>query len=113
MAGRVPLHRGRHLTSERQRSREVVAKALGLIARPGLEGGDKLDLVDQGVLKREQSQEEMAFGGHGTALRACAAGDCIPTSGAAQTLVGGGIMTIPLPFGAIAIFAVGDRYARK
>jgi hypothetical protein len=32
----------------------------------------------------------------------------VSESGVAQSLAGGGIMTIALPFGAIAIFAVGD-----
>ena len=44
---------------------EVVGQAPGLVARPGLEGGDELALVDQPVLKREQSEEEMAVGGGG------------------------------------------------
>ena len=47
----------------------MVGQALGLVAGPGLEGGDELALVDQAVLKREQSEEEMAVGGgsHGVA----------------------------------------------
>ena len=44
---------------------EVVGQAPGLVAGPGLEGGDELALVDQAVLKREQSEEEMAVGGGG------------------------------------------------
>ena len=44
---------------------QVVGQALGLVERPGLEGGDKLALVDQAVLQGEQSEKEMAFsGGH-------------------------------------------------
>ena len=48
---------------------QVVGQAPGLVAGPGLEGGDELALVDQAVLKREQSEEEMAVGGgsHGVA----------------------------------------------
>ena len=42
---------------------EVVGQAPGLVEGPGLEGGDELALVDQAVLKREQSEEEMAVGG--------------------------------------------------
>ena len=44
---------------------EVVGQALGLVERPGLEGGDELALVDEAVLKREQSEQEMAVGGGG------------------------------------------------
>src|SRR5262249_51779892 len=48
---------------------ELVGQAPGLVAGPGLEGGDQGALVDQPVLKREQSEEEMAVGGgvHGVA----------------------------------------------
>ena len=48
---------------------ELVGQAPGFVAGPGLEGGDELALVDQAVLKREQSEEEMAVrgGGHGMA----------------------------------------------
>jgi hypothetical protein len=44
-------------------------QAPGLVAGPGLEGGDKGALVDQAALKREQSEEEMAVcrGNHGVA----------------------------------------------
>jgi hypothetical protein len=41
----------------------VVGQAPGLVAGPGLEGGDELDLVDQAVLEREQSEEKTAAGG--------------------------------------------------
>ena len=44
---------------------EVVGQAPGLVAGPGLEGEHELALVDQAVLKREQSEEEMAVGGGG------------------------------------------------
>ena len=44
---------------------ELVGQALGLVARPGLEREDKLALVDQAVLKGEQSEKEMAVGGGG------------------------------------------------
>ena len=37
--------------------------ARALSQRPGLEGGDELALVDQAVLKREQSEEQVAVGG--------------------------------------------------
>jgi hypothetical protein len=33
-----------------------------LLASPGLERGDELDLVDQSVLEREQAEEEVTFG---------------------------------------------------
>ncbi len=47
---------------------QVVGQAPGLLERPGLEGGHKLALVDDPVLQREQSEEEMAIGGdHGEA----------------------------------------------
>ena len=48
------------------------ARAPGLVQGPGLEGGDELGLVDQAVLKGEQSEEQVAVGvdgGHGTGLR--------------------------------------------
>jgi hypothetical protein len=41
----------------------VLGQAPGLVAAPGLEGGEKLALVDLAVLQREQSEEEMAVGG--------------------------------------------------
>ena len=46
---------------------EVVGQALGLVAGPCLKGEHELALVDQAVLKREQSEQEMAVsgGGHG------------------------------------------------
>jgi hypothetical protein len=44
---------------------QMVGKALGLVAGPGLEGGDERALVDQPILKCDQSEEEMAVGGGG------------------------------------------------
>ena len=44
---------------------QMVGQALGLVERPGLEGGDELALVDDAVLKCEQSEEQMAVGGGG------------------------------------------------
>ena len=44
---------------------EVVGQGPGLVAGPGLEGGDELGLVDQAVLQGEQAEEEVAVGGHG------------------------------------------------
>jgi hypothetical protein len=44
---------------------EVIGQAPGLVAGPGLEGGDELALVDQAVLEREQTEEEMSVGGGG------------------------------------------------
>ena len=43
----------------------VLGQALRLVAGPGLERGDELAVVDQPVLKREQSEQEMAVGGGG------------------------------------------------
>jgi hypothetical protein len=45
---------------------QMVGQALGFIERSRLEGGDKLGLVDQAVLKGEQPEKEMAVcgGGH-------------------------------------------------
>ncbi len=50
---------------------EVVGQGRQLVAGPGLEGRDQGALVDQTVLKREQSEEQMAVsgGGHGEAPR--------------------------------------------
>jgi hypothetical protein len=44
---------------------EWVGQAPGFVAGPGLEGSHELDLVDQAVLKREQSEQEMAVSGGG------------------------------------------------
>ena len=41
----------------------MIGQALGLIACPGLEGGDKPALVDQAILNCEQSEQQMAVGG--------------------------------------------------
>jgi hypothetical protein len=41
----------------------LVGQAPGFVAGPGLEGGDEDALVDQAVLKGEQSEKEMAVGG--------------------------------------------------
>ena len=44
---------------------EMIGHRPGLVAGPGLEGGDELALVDQAVLQREQAEEEIAVGaGH-------------------------------------------------
>ncbi len=45
---------------------ELVGQASGLVAGPGLKSRDKGALVDQPVLKREQSEKKMAVrrGGH-------------------------------------------------
>ena len=51
---------------------QVVGQRPGLVAGPGLEGGDELALVDQAVLQREQAEEQVAVGGdggHGAASR--------------------------------------------
>jgi hypothetical protein len=42
---------------------QVVGQVSLLVASPGLEGGDELDLVDQAVLQREPSEEQVALGG--------------------------------------------------
>ena len=42
---------------------EVVGEGAGLVERPGLEGGDELDLVDQPVLECKQSEQQVAVGG--------------------------------------------------
>ena len=46
---------------------EVLGQGPGLVAGPGLEGGDELRLVDQADLQRDQAEEEVAVGdvGHG------------------------------------------------
>jgi hypothetical protein len=44
---------------------EVVGQGAGLVERPGLEGGHELDLVNQPVLEREESEEQITFGGDG------------------------------------------------
>ena len=47
---------------------ELVGKASRFVTGPGLKGEHELALVDQAVLKREQSEEEVAVGGgHGVA----------------------------------------------
>jgi hypothetical protein len=37
----------------------------GLVARPRLKRGDKLALIDQTVLKREQTKQKIQVGGRG------------------------------------------------
>ena len=46
---------------------QVFGHRAALVATPGPEGGDELGLIDQAVLEREQSEEEVAVGvgGHG------------------------------------------------
>ncbi len=39
---------------------KVFGQALGLVQRPSLEGVHELSLVDDAVLKREQSEKQMA-----------------------------------------------------
>ena len=47
------------------------ARRPGLVAGPGLEGGDELGLVDQAVLQGEQAEEQVMVGGvHGKGLPA-------------------------------------------
>ena len=41
---------------------EMVGQGTGLVAGPGLEGGDELDLVDQADLQGEETEEEMSVG---------------------------------------------------
>ena len=48
---------------------EVVGQGPGLVAGPGLEGGDELGLLDQAVLQGEQPEQEVAVGGHGATSR--------------------------------------------
>ena len=50
---------------------EVVGQGSGLVARPGVEGGDERALVDQAVLEGQQAEEQVAVGsdwGHGVSL---------------------------------------------
>ena len=42
------------------RGDQVLGQRPGLVARPGLEGGDELALVDQPVLEGEQAEEQVA-----------------------------------------------------
>ena len=58
---------------------EVVGQRPGLVAGPGLEGGDELVLVDQAVLQGEQAEEQVAVGGdggHGASLPGGRHGRC-------------------------------------
>src|SRR4051794_8028204 len=43
---------------------KVVGERAGAGARPRLEGGDELVLVDQAVLKGEQAEKQVRVGGH-------------------------------------------------
>ncbi len=52
-------------SSRSPRTFEVFRQALGFVERPGLEGVHQLTLIDDAVLKREQSEEQMAVGGSG------------------------------------------------
>ena len=40
------------------------ARLVDLSSDPGLEGGHELSLVDDAVLKRQQSEEQIAISGH-------------------------------------------------
>ena len=44
---------------------QVLGQAPGLVQRPGLERGHKLNLVDDPVLQREQPEQKMPIGGGG------------------------------------------------
>jgi hypothetical protein len=50
---------------------EMLGRGPGLVARPVLEGGDELDLIDDAVLEGERPKEEVAIGegGHGAGPR--------------------------------------------
>ena len=51
---------------------EVIGQRPVFLERPGLEGGDELDLVDQPVLQRQQAEEQVAVRGrvvHASSLR--------------------------------------------
>ena len=65
MQGDQGLDRGTLLGVEVAAGDEVVGQGPGLVAGPGLEGGDELALVDQAVLQGEQAEEQVAVGGHG------------------------------------------------
>ena len=41
---------------------EMLAQGAGLVARPGLDGGNEPRLVDQPVLQRQESEEEITVG---------------------------------------------------
>ena len=43
-------------------SDEVIGQAAVLVAGPGVKRGDELDLVDESVLKRTQTEEQVALG---------------------------------------------------
>ena len=49
---------------------QMVGQSRGLVAGPSLKGGDEGTLVDQAVLQREQSEEEVAVRGGGHDLAA-------------------------------------------
>ena len=44
---------------------EVVGQVESLVARPRLERGNKLDLVDQAVLQGEHAEEQISIGDYG------------------------------------------------
>jgi hypothetical protein len=49
---------------------EMIGQGPGFVARPGVEGGHELRLLDQAVLKSEQPEQQMAVGGgHASVLR--------------------------------------------
>ena len=90
------LDRGALVGVEVAAGDEVVGQRPGLVAGPGLEGGDELALVDQAVLQGEQAEEEVAVGGdggHGTGLRERrrGRGRRPPTSGASGRAATGSV----------------------
>ena len=54
------LHRGALVGVQVAVGHEVIGHGPGLVAGPGLEGGDELALLDQPDLQREQSEEQVA-----------------------------------------------------
>src|SRR5262249_20574308 len=76
---------------------EMGGQVAGLVQGPGLEGSHELGLVDQAVLKREQSEEQMAVGGdggHGRARGGEAAPD--PAGPRAGARARGGVALVAL-----------------
>ncbi len=44
---------------------EMIGQPASFVERPGLKGGDKLNLIDESVLKGEQSEQQMSVRGAG------------------------------------------------
>ena len=117
VAGHQRLDGGPVLRVEVAAGEEVLGQRACPVAGPGLEGGDEGALVDQSVLKREQSEQEMAVGGGGHGVVSIVVG----RAGAGPGLRGrprdpvasGRLSQVRHPFAFVPRGVVGQRLRRS